>query len=285
MNAVHVIDCASERYPQLLNELAKSRPRQLFAIGDESHLHPPTVAIVGTRDATAYGIRTTRMLATAFAKAGVSVVSGMARGIDAVAHRAALDAGGRTVAVLGTGVDVPYPAGHRELHRVLGEKAIIVSEYGPGVGAYRGTFPRRNRIIAGLAPATIVVEAGFKSGALITAHHADSLNRVVGAVPGPIDAPQSAGSNLLLRDRAATMIASVEDALALVGIASAHEQEPLQLTGEDGQVWKCLAAGPLAPDTIAVKCHITIRECLACVTSLELQGLVESLVTGEVRRR
>ena len=279
-----VIGCESSRYPDLLLGLKGSRPKQLFTIGNESHLHPPTVAIVGTRDATAYGIRTTRLLATAFARAGVSVVSGMAIGIDAAAHRAALEAGGRTVAVLGTGVDVPYPRGHRELHRVISEKAVVVSEYGPGVGAHPGTFPRRNRIIAGLARVTIIVEAGFKSGALITGRQAESLHRRVAVVPGPIDSRQCAGSNLLLRD-GATMITSVADALSLLDISSPDEREPLHLSAEDGRVWKSLAGGPLDPDAIAVLCHITIRECLAAVTSLELQGLVECLVSGEVRRR
>ena len=224
------------------------------------------------------------MLASAFAEAGVSVVSGMARGIDAAAHRAALEAGGRTVAVLGTGIDVPYPAGHRELHRVLSEKACVISEYGPGVGAHRGTFPRRNRIIAGLASVTIVVEAGHKSGALITAEQARRFDREVAAVPGPIDSPQSAGSNQLIRDHV-HVIASVADALTLVGVHSPDEREPIQLSVEDAKLWKALAAGPLPPDDLSSRCHMTVRECLTSITSLELKGLVECLISGEVRRR
>lgn len=280
---MHVVGCASDGYPVVLHDL-DDEPAQLFMIGNSSHLAPPTVSIVGTRDATAYGIRTARSLATAFARAGVSVISGMARGIDSAAHRAALDAGGRTVAVLGTGIDVPYPVGHRELHRVLGEKALVISEYGSGVGARPGTFPRRNRIIAALAPVTIVVEAGHRSGALNTAEHARTLARTVAAVPGPIDSPQSAGANQLIRD-GVQMISSIADALTLVGIAAPEERVPLQLDGQDGRLWKALAAGPLTPDSLALRCHVTTRECLASVTSLELQGLVECLVTGEVRRR
>ena len=281
---IDVVGSASVRYPAALAALGDSRPAQLFMIGNESHLLPPAVAIVGTRDATTYGVRVTRMLATAFASRGVSVVSGMARGIDAAAHRAALEAGGRTVAVLGTGVDVPYPVGHRELHRVIGEKGCVVSEYGSGVGARPGTFPRRNRIIAGLAPVTIVVEAGVKSGALLTADYAQRLNRTVAAVPGPIDSPQSMGTNQLIRDHS-HVIASVADALALMGFESTEERAPMQLSGQDAKVWKALAAGPLAPDEIALKCHITTRDCLASITSLELEGMVEMLLTGEVRRR
>jgi DNA processing protein len=281
---LRVVSPASVDYPQSLHDLGDTRPAQLFLLGDASQLAAPTVAIVGTRNATQYGTRVTRTIASAFASAGVSIISGMARGIDAAAHRAALEVGGRTVAVLGTGVDVPYPAGHRELHRIIAERGCVVSEYGSGVGAHRGTFPRRNRIIAALAPLTIVVEAGHKSGALITAGYAESLNRIVAAVPGPIDSPQSAGSNHLLRDRA-QMIASVADALALVGISSPQERPPVHLSEVDARVWKALASGPLSPDQIASTLEVTTRDCLASITSLELDGRVEVLLTGEVRRR
>lgn len=279
-----VIGSTSAAWPGLLDSLGEGRPGQLFLLGDRSHLDQPSVAIVGTRDATSYGTRVAKSLATAFAKAGVSVVSGMARGIDAAAHRAALDAGGRTVAVLGTGIDVPYPAGHRDLHRTLTDRACVISEYGPGRGAHPGTFPRRNRIIAALAPVTIVVEAGAKSGALITADIALSINRVVAAVPGPIDSPASAGCNELIRDRA-QVIASIADALALVGISTPQEKAPVTLNGNDAKVWKTLASGPLGTDAISVRSRLTTRECLASITSLELAGYVEVLITGEVRRR
>ena len=164
-----VIGSTDPDYPDALREIPSLRIGELYVAGNASHLLPPSVAIVGTRNATPYGLRIARQLATAFAKAGVSVVSGMARGIDAAAHRAAMEVGGRTVAVLGTGIDVPYPAGHRELHRALVEQACVISEHGPGVRAGPGFFPRRNRIIAALAKVTLVVEAGERSGALITA--------------------------------------------------------------------------------------------------------------------
>jgi DNA processing protein len=280
---MQVIGCGSSRFPAALHQLEEV-PAQLFMLGDPSHLAPPTVSIVGTRNATFYGVRTARALATAFARAGVSVISGMARGIDSAAHRSALEAGGRTVAVLGTGIDVPYPVGNTELHRALSDRALVISEYGAGVRAHRGTFPKRNRLIAALSPVTIVVEAGGRSGALSTAAHARDLQRTVAAVPGPIDSPQSTGSNNLLRD-GATMIASVADALALVGIASPDERAPLELEGLEAAIWKSLVAGPLRPDAIAVKIRSTTRECLASITTLELLGRVECLVTGEVRRR
>jgi DNA processing protein len=279
-----VIGSTDPGYPAMLLEQPKLRVGDLFVAGDLTHAAPPAVAIVGTRDATPYGLRVTRVLATAFARAGVSVISGMARGVDAAAHRAALDAGGRTVAVLGTGIDVPYPAGHRHLHRTLTERACVVSESGPGVLAARGSFPRRNRIIAGMAKATIVVEAGVKSGALITAQFAEKMGRAIAAVPGPIDSPASAGCNQLCRD-GAVLIGSVEEALSFMGVTGAREEAPILLSDVDGRVWKALSGGPLDPDAIAIRTRLTTRECLEAITSLELGGYVEMLLTGEVRRR
>src|SRR6267142_1959273 len=205
-------------YPPELLDLAQP-PREIFALGRHSALAKPRVAIVGTRNSTAYGERITRALTRALVHAGVSIVSGMARGIDAAAHRTALELGGNTVAVLGTGVDVPYPVGHRMLHGTIGEHGLLLSENPPGTKAAKGAFPKRNRIIAALAPVTIVVEAGFRSGALNTASQAIELGRVVAAVPGPIDSDQSRGSNQLLRD-GAVLIAAADDALTLLGISS-----------------------------------------------------------------
>jgi len=259
-------------------------PRQIFMIGDRRCLEQPLVAIVGTREPTAYGIRSARSIASALAAAGIGVVSGMARGIDSVAHRAAIDVNGQTIAVLGTGIDVPYPAGHRELHRVIGTRGLLVSESGPGVRAHKGVFPRRNRIIAGLGRVTIVVEAGHRSGALITAGHALHLHRTLAAVPGPIDSPQSEGTNQLLRD-GASVIASVADALALMGVTEPPQRRPIQLSEIEGAVWSALAGGPLTVDGVAARASASPRECLTAVTSLELKGMVECLVTGEVRRR
>ena len=215
-SGVQVWQRGTAEYPSELLDLS-TPPSPLYALGSATALDTPRVSIVGTRRSTAYGERVTRTLTTAFVRAGVSVVSGMARGIDGIAHRTALEHGGRTVAVLGTGIDVPYPAGHRHLHRMIADRGLVLSENAPGITAYQGAFPRRNRIIAALAPVTIVVEAGRKSGALNTAGQALELGRVVAAVPGPIDSEQSVGSNELIRD-GAVVIASVDDALALLGI-------------------------------------------------------------------
>lgn len=274
----------SAEYPVELLDLAQP-PRELYAIGRTSALSRPRVAIVGTRNSTAYGERITRTLTRALVRGGVSIVSGMARGIDAAAHRTALEEGGNTVAVLGTGVDVPYPVGHRLLHRTIAEHGIVVSESPPGTRAGPGAFPRRNRIIAALAPVTIVVEAGFRSGALNTASQALELGRVVAAVPGPIDSDQSRGSNQLLRD-GAVLIAAPEDALALLGVSAPQVAPPRPLLPESEQkVWDAIAGGFVDTDALPAATDLTIAECLAAITSLEIMGLVECSLAGEIRRR
>jgi DNA processing protein len=275
---------ASPEYPSELNDLANP-PRELYTIGRVSALAMPRVAIVGTRNSTAYGERITRTLTRALVRGGVSIVSGMARGIDAAAHRTALEQGGNTVAVLGTGVDVPYPVGHRLLHRTIAEHGLVVSENPPGTKAAQGAFPKRNRIIAALAPVTIVVEAGFRSGALNTASQAIELGRVVAAVPGPIDSDQSRGSNQLLRD-GAVLIAAPEDALALLGVSLPKVAPPPPLLPESEQkVWDAIAEGFVGTDSLPASTGLTMAECLAAITSLEIIGLVECSLAGEIRRR
>ncbi len=260
-------------------------PPVLWALGDSTLLGDvPRVAIVGTRRATAYGIRVTRALAGALAGAGACVVSGMARGIDAAAHRAALDAGGATIAVLGTGVDVAYPAANRALHAEIGSRGLVLSEYPPGERANGGSFPRRNRIIAALASVTIVVEAGVKSGALITANHAGQLDRTVAAVPGAIDQPQSEGTNLLIRD-GAQILCSVEDALSLVGLTRPLRLPVLDPDSDEARIWAALATGPVDVDGLCARTRLPAGRGLAAITALELNGAVECSITGEVRRR
>jgi len=208
----------------------------------------------------------------------------MARGIDGAAHRTAIEEGGKTVAVLGTGIDVPYPVGHRHLHRSIADHGLVLSENPPGMTAYKGAFPRRNRIIAALSPVTIVVEAGFKSGALNTASQALELGRVVAAVPGPIDSEQSQGSNQLLRD-GAVMIASVDDALGLLGVLPAKDRPIPTLPENEQRVWSALEKSFLEVDALAAKSGLTIPDCFAAITSLEIMGLIDCSPAGEIRRR
>jgi DNA processing protein len=267
-----------------LHDLAQS-PSPLFAIGNRELLDRPRIAVVGTRNSTGYGERVTRNLGLAFARAGVTVVSGMARGIDSKAHRTALENGGGTVAVLGTGIDVPYPVGHRALHRQIATDGLVLSENPPGTTARLGSFPKRNRIIAALAPVTIVVEADFRSGAINTATQALELNRTIGAVPGPIDSDQSRGTNQLIKD-GAQVITRPEDALALIGIILKPEKPPMALLPDTEQkVWDALADGCKLTDDLPSLTALTLAECLAAITSLEIMGLVECTIAGEIRRR
>lgn len=275
----------SAEYPRELRDL-QIPPAELYAIGDAAALNRPRISIVGTRNSTAYGERITRTLTRALVRAGVTVISGMARGIDGAAHRTALEDGGKTVAVLGTGIDVPYPVGHRQLHRAIGESGLVVSENPPGMKAHKGAFPKRNRIIAALAPVTIVVEAGFRSGALNTASQALELGRVVAAVPGPIDSDQSRGSNQLLRD-GAVLIAAPDDVLSLLGISppkNVSEALPA-LPDSEQKVWDALASGLTEIDSLPTTTGLTMAECLAAITSLEILSLVECSLAGELRRR
>ena len=281
---LRVVRATDADYPAPLRELSHP-PAQLWTLGRwELAAATPIVAIVGTRNATPYGERIARELARALARGGACVVSGMARGIDATAHRAALDETGSTVAVLGTGIDVPYPVGHRALQDVIARRGLLLAELPPGTRAFQGCFPRRNRIIAALASVTIVVEAGVPSGALDTAGQALQLGRTVAAVPGPIDAPQSEGANGLLRDGAA-VIASIADALALVGLTQAV-RVPREFSDPDvGAVWNALAAGPLDSDALCATSGLPAQRCMAAVTELELQGAIECALTGMIRRR
>ena len=271
-------------YPAALTDLGDAPP-VVYAVGDLGLLARPAVAIVGTRAATRYGQRAAAALAEATGRAGAVVVSGMARGIDAAAHRAALGTDAGTIAVLGTGVDVAYPRTHVALHREIAARGLLLAELPPGERADAGSFPRRNRIIAALAAVTVVVEAGHRSGALITASHAVELGRAVAAVPGPIDAPESAGANELLRD-GAQVIATPADLLQLAGLRDGPpRQRDLELAPTEALVWSRLGAGAADLDALVGSTALPVAECLAAVGRLEAAGLIHCALTGEIRRR
>jgi DNA processing protein len=231
----------------------------------------PAVAIVGARACSPYGAQVARSLARELARAGIVVVSGLARGVDGHAHRGALEGGGATVAVLGCGVDRDYPAPHAELARQIAETGLVVSEYAPGVEPAPWRFPARNRIIAGLAHATVVVEAREKSGALITADFALEEGRDVLAVPGEITSALSAGTNALLRLGAAPLT-RVEDALEVLGV----ERSPPAASGVEGAAAKVLdrlREGPAAVDELVRATALGAGEVAAALAELELAGL------------
>lgn len=270
-------------YPAALNDLPDPPP-VLWCVGDLSVLNRTVVAIVGTRRSTAYGERMARELAGTLARAGACVISGMARGIDGIAHTAVLDARGLTGAVLGTGVDLVYPPSHRALYRRIEASGVLLSELQPGAHSHGGSFLRRNRLIAALAKVTIVVEAPVKSGALKTAEIARELQRDVAAVLGPIDSPQSEGSNLLFRD-GAQPITSVADALSLAGLTPPVRTLRQPADPDQCRVWLALRDGAADLDTLCHRAALPVQRCLAAVTALELNGSIECALTGEIRRR
>ncbi len=224
-------------------------------------LSRPAVAIVGARACSGYGASVARSVARELAAAGLVVVSGLARGVDGEAHRGALEAGGATVAVLGCGVDRDYPAAHAELARRVAETGLVVSEYAPGVEPAPWRFPARNRIVAGLCAATVVVEARERSGALITADLALEEGREVFAVPGEITSALSAGTNGLLKLGAAPLT-SAGDVLACFGIETAHDAAPDPL----------LDLLPATADELVRRTGRPAAEVAAALVALELDG-------------
>jgi DNA processing protein len=240
--------------------------------GEAEVLDRPAVAIVGARACSSYGAHVARMLGRELALAGLLVVSGLARGIDAEAHRGALEGGGVTVAVLGCGIDRDYPAAHRELARRVAEHGLVVSEYPPGVEPAPWRFPARNRIIAGLSAGTVVVEARERSGALITADLALEEGREVFAVPGEITSALSAGTNTLLRV-GATPVRGAPDVLESFGLAP-PEATPAAPDGTAGKILALLREAAASPDELVRVTGLTPSMLGAALTELELAGAV-----------
>jgi DNA processing protein len=271
-----------EGYPPLLAELHDPPSRLHLRGGPLELLARPSVAIVGARSCSPYGAQVARELAQSLAAAGLAVVSGLARGVDAEAHRGALAAGGLTVAVLGCGIDRDYPRVHAELARRIAESGLVVSEYPPGIEPSPWRFPARNRIIAGLALATVVVEARERSGALITADFALELGREVFATPGEITSALSAGTNDLLR-QGATPLLSAEDVLEALGIEPIPEALPAGLSPEALAVLERLSDGARTLDELVRATERDPAGLAAVLTELELVGLIAA-ADGVYRR-
>jgi DNA processing protein len=260
-------------FPPLLRAI-HDPPPGIFLRGaaDVTVLECPSVAIVGARACSPYGRQVARRLGRELAGAGLVVVSGLARGVDGEAHRGALEAGGITVAVLGCGIDRDYPSAHRELAGRVAEQGLVVSEYPPGVEPAPWRFPARNRIVAGLCSAAVVVEARERSGALITADFALEEGREVFAVPGEITSALSAGSNGLLR-LGAVPLTSAEDVLESFGIALAARAAP-ELEPEATAVLAAVREAAVGADELARACGLSAGAVAILLTELELAGLV-----------
>ena len=283
-------------FPPLLREIPEP-PAVLFAWGDVSVLSRPAAALVGSRDHTAYGAEAARLLAAGVARAGAVVVSGMARGVDALAHTAALDAGGTSVGVLGNGFGVVYPAANRALYGRMVAHGCLVTELPPGERPRAHTFPRRNRLIAGLARATVVVEARPDSGAVITADAALDQGRAVLAVPGPITSVTSLGCNRLIQQGAKpclgpgdileemgmqrepgagsrTLPGGSESPAAPESTAPGSRLPPADLSPLQLALWPSLASAPRHVDDLAGAAAAEAGEVLVALTDLEMRGLV-----------
>jgi DNA processing protein len=278
-----------EGYPASLADLEGDLPR-LFGAGDHGALarldHATTVTIVGARRASAYGLRIAEQLAFDVTAAGLTVVSGMALGIDAAAHRGALRAGGPTIAVLANGPDVAYPSSHRHLHGQIRSNGAVISEYPPGSLARKHHFRDRNRLMAALGKMAVIVEGALPSGSLITSRHALDLGRSVGAVPGHVDARNAEGTNQLLRD-GAVVVRGARDVLdELLGVGSERRLlEPPPLDPLLAEVLDLVEGGAATVDRIAVDCGIEAGEAAIALARLELLGYVGAGPLGGFERR
>jgi DNA processing protein len=276
-----IVALEDARYPRALRHV-HDPPRRLHVRGVLAAVprafDAPAIAVVGSRDATAYGLAVATELGRGLAAAGIVVVSGLALGIDGAAHRGALDAGGATIAVAGSGTDVVYPRQHRALRAAILAHGAVLSEHPPGTQPLKGHFPRRNRIISGLALGVVVVEAAVHSGSLSTARHALEQGREVFAVPGPVGAPRSYGPHALLK-RGARLVETVDDILAELppGIAlprlEGRSDQPT-LPPEMAAVLAGIRAGIDTVDALATRCGVKVPEILGNLLALELRGLI-----------
>src|SRR6266581_4308709 len=276
-----------ERYPELLRTIPDPPP-VLYCDGSLEPGDRQAVAIVGSRQATPYGLRVTDALARELSALGFTIVSGFARGIDAAAHRAALASGGRTVAVLGCGLDVDYPSGHASLRTEIAGSGAVLTEFAPGTAPFATNFPRRNRIISGLALGVVVVEAAEDSGSLITARLALEQGREVFAVPGPIDVPTSRGTHGLIK-QGAKLVETVDDIVeellpqldrplqTLKTEPIAALPEHVELSPSERTVLDLMSREPLHLDDLTERSRLTTPAVAGILLGLELKALVKQL--------
>jgi len=283
-----LIACTSEDFPALLHDIPAA-PAALFVAGDPTCLWSPQIAIVGSRNATSGGLANARAFAKAFVQAGNVVTSGLAEGVDGAAHEGALDAEGKTIAVLGTGIDVVYPRRHEKLAERILEHGALVSEFPPGIPGKPENFPRRNRIIAGLSLGTLVVEASLNSGSLITARMAAEQGREVFALPGTIHSPLARGCHRLIRD-GAKLVETAEEVLEeLRGVGNLLAEGLRRRIDGEGDIASApvavrdpdyvrllaaLDAQPAALDELVARTGLTAAALSSMLLVLELDGAV-----------
>jgi DNA processing protein len=284
----------SPDFPQLLAELTDP-PAVLYVRGDVNALHLPALAIVGSRNPTRGGMRNALAFAGHLSATGFCIVSGLAQGIDTAAHTGALDAGGKTVAVLGHGIDRIYPAGNRDLAHRIAKSGAIISEYPLGSAPRREHFPQRNRLISGLSLGTLVVEAAKRSGSLISARLAAEQGLEVFAIPGSIHNALSRGCHELIR-QGAKLVESAEDIVSELGPLAGHLMQnaaetktppPEVLPARDADydvLLQAIAHDPATPDQLAAESGLTIEQVSSMLLILELEGEIEALKGGQYLR-
>ena len=289
----HLLSLADPRYPSLLKEL-NDPPALLYLCGDPDLLSLPQLAMVGSRNPSRSGEQTARQFASHLSGAGLTITSGLAMGIDAACHQGALESRGLTVAVVGTGLDRVYPARHKALAHEIAEAGLLVSEFPLGTVPTRGNFPRRNRIISGLAIGTLVVEAALKSGSLITARLAMEQGREVFAIPGSIHNPLARGCHRLIREGAKLVETAehvieelaplLELSMSSVRVPEPERLESVELDMEYRQVLDILGYEPTAVDVIVERSGLTAEAVSSMLLVLELQGYVENTPGGGYQR-
>ncbi|MEA5097776.1 MAG: DNA-processing protein DprA [Burkholderiaceae bacterium] len=282
----HLLTLADDDYPKALLDIPDP-PLLLYAKGRAELLGAPSLAVVGSRNATAQGIKNAENFARAMSAAGLTIVSGLALGIDAAAHRGGLDGNGSTIAVIGTGADIVYPARNRELAHRIAEQGCIVSEYPLGVPAISANFPRRNRLISGLAKGVLVVEAAAQSGSLITARMAAEQGREVFAIPGSIHSPLSKGCHQLIK-QGAKLVESAQDILEELRLQPLAKPAPADATlvvnEETSRVLDAMGFDPVSADLLGERTGLKAAALNALLLTLELDGLAERLSDGCYRR-
>jgi DNA processing protein len=289
-HGVHLRALGTPEYPAALAQI-HAAPHLLYVRGTIEPADAKAVALVGTRKCTGYGRRVAERLATDLARAGYTVVSGLARGIDGIAHRAALQVGGRTIAVLAGGLSRIYPPEHTDLAEDVAAAGALATETPMAGEPLPGLFPARNRIISGLSRGVVIIEAGEKSGALITAEHAAEQGRVVFAVPGPVDGPSSAGANALIR-QGAVLVRVAEDIIEeLEGVrspaapAAQLAAPPPELDEVQRRLWDFLAEGARHLDEMAQRLGLLVPQLSGALMMMEMKKLVRRLPGNRYERR
>jgi len=276
-----IVTLADDDYPRLLLETGDP-PAVLYVKGRRELLNAPALAVVGSRNATPQGAENARAFAQVLSESGLAIVSGLALGIDAAAHRGGLQGAGSTIAVLGTGLDIVYPARNRPLAHEIARQGLLMGEFPLGTPAIAGNFPRRNRLISGLAQGVLVVEAAISSGSLITARLALEQGREVFAIPGSIHSPLSKGCHQLIK-QGAKLVESAQDVLEELGWA-APPARPRETDDGDHPLLVHLGYDRVSIEALTGRCGLPPEQVSAALLELELRGMVASLPGGKVQR-